>query len=87
LSVRRATWAKPIQGGRNSGRKVMIVSIRELGTRSTIESSSSSEVGSLQCTSSHSDSTGCFAASPSSCMSSAAKVFSFRRCGLRASGG
>ena len=66
-------WAWPVQGGLNSGRKVMSTSTGRRCTRSTTSSSSSSVVGSLQCTSSYSASTGCSAARPASWPSSASK--------------
>ena len=65
----------------------MISSTGSVGTRSMIRSSNSSEVGSIQCTSSNTISTGCRAASPSTCASSACSVFSLRFCGVRSSGG
>ncbi len=52
--------------GANSGRNVMISRTRRVATRSTMRSNRSSEVGSIQCTSSNTISTGWRAASPSS---------------------
>jgi class 3 adenylate cyclase len=58
LRVSIVTCGRPIQGGVNSGRKVRIISTRSVGTRSTRRSRDSRVVGSLQCTSSHTISTG-----------------------------
>ena len=79
VSVVTCAW--PIQGGWNSGRKVTTSSTGRRRTRSTARSSSSSEVGSIQCTSSNTISTGRCRARASSCRSSASNVFSFFRCG------
>ena len=81
------TCGWPVQGGWNSGRKVTISSTGRLRTRSTARSSSSSEVGSIQCTSSNTISTGCWRAKPSSWRISASSVRSFLRCGLRSGSG
>ena len=67
LSVSIVTCGRPSQGGANSGRKVMIGKTRSPSTRSTSRSSNSRVVGSLQCTSSHTISTGWRAANPSTC--------------------
>jgi hypothetical protein len=64
LSVSIVTCGRPTQGGENSGRKVMITSTRRLCTRSTNRSSDSRVVGSLQCTSSYTISTGSLVESP-----------------------
>jgi hypothetical protein len=54
-----------------------------LGTHSTMRSSSSREVGSLQCASSQTTTTRCRRANPSIWRISASSVVSFLRCGLR----
>ena len=51
------------------------------------QSVNSSEVGSIQWTSSNSINTGCRAASRVNCASSASSVFSLRRCGVRSGRG
>ena len=56
---------------------------RRVWTRPTTSSNSSSEVGSIQCTSSYRAKTGCLAASPTSCSISAASVRSFGAAELR----
>ena len=63
------------------GRNVTISSTRRLRTRATARSSSSREVGSIQCASSKTIITGCWRAKPSSCRISASSVRSFFRCG------
>ena len=83
LSAIMLTCGWPIQGGWNSGRNVTISSTGKLRTRSTVRSSSSREVGSIQCASSKTISTGCWHARPSSCRISASNVRSFLRWGLR----
>ncbi len=83
LSASIVTCGWPVQGGWNSGRNVTISSTGRLRTRSTVRSSSSREVGSIQCASSKTMTTGCWRARPSSCRISASSVRSFLRCGLR----
>ncbi len=83
LSASIVTCGWPVQGGWNSGRNVTISNTGRLRTRSTVRSSSSREVGSIQCASSKTITTGCWRARPSSCRISAASVRSFLRCGLR----
>ena len=83
LSASMVTCGWPVQGGWNSGRNVTISSTGRLRTRSTVRSSSSREVGSIQCASSKTMTTGCWRARPSSCRISASSVRSFLRCGLR----
>ena len=58
LRLRIVTCERPIQGGVNSGRKVMISKTRRVGIRSISRSSDSRVVGSLQWTSSNTISTG-----------------------------
>ncbi len=77
------TWASAGQGGVNSGRAVTRSSNGSVDARATVRVNSSSEVGSIQCASSNSISTGCRAASRAICASSASSVFSLRRCGVR----
>src|SRR5262249_54105087 len=55
LSMSIVTCGRPIQGGVNSGRKVMMTTARSIGTRSMRRSRTSRVVGSLQCTSSHTE--------------------------------
>src|SRR5438105_15855608 len=71
------------QGGRNSGRNVTISSTGRLQTRSTVRSNSSREVGSIQCASSKTMTTGWRRAKLSRCRISASSVRSFLRCGPR----
>jgi hypothetical protein len=56
----------PVQGGWNSGRKVMISSTGRLRTCSMVRSSSSCELGSIHCASSKTIRTGCCRAEASS---------------------
>ena len=77
LRTRTVTCACPVHGGWNSGRKVIKSRTGRRATRSTSRSSSSRELGSIQCTSSKIISTGRCRAKASSCRSSASKVFSF----------
>ncbi len=83
LSISMLTCGWPAQGGWNSGRNVTISSTGRLGARSTIRSSTSREVGSIQCTSSKIMTTGRWRARPSSWRISASRVRSFLCCGLR----
>ena len=83
LSAKLATWARPGQGGWNSGRKVTASSTGRCRTRSTVRSSNSREVGSIQWASSNTISTGRRRASASSWLSSDSNCFSRLRCGLR----
>ena len=71
----------------NSGRAVTRSSNGSVDARATVKVNSSSEVGSIQCASSNSISTGCCAASRVNCASSASSVFSLRRCGVRSGRG
>ena len=65
--VSAVTCAWPVQGGWNSGRKVISTRTGSCRTRSTSRPRSSRVEGSIQCTSSYSASTGCCAARPASC--------------------
>ena len=53
------TCACPIQGGENSGRNATIISAGRRGARAIMRSSSSRQVGSVQCASSKINSAGC----------------------------
>ena len=79
LSVTLVTLAWPTHGGSNSGRNVTISKAGRPETRSTVRLSSSRLVGSIQCTSSNTISTGCWRASASNCASRACKVRCRRR--------
>ena len=81
------TWGSSLQGAANSGRCVAISNTGRPAARSIVRSRSSRELGSIQCRSSQTNSTGCRRASTSSCRTSVSKVFSFFRSGLNASGG
>ncbi len=74
LSVMLVTCGWPAQGGWKSGRWVMTSRIGKPCMRSTVSVSSSSEVGSLHCTSSNAISTGALRARLSSRPSSAAST-------------
>ncbi len=68
-----------------SGRKVTIASSGRLAACPTISSKSSSDVGSAQCASSTTSSTGRRFVSPTICETSACNVAALRRCGLMSS--
>jgi hypothetical protein len=85
LRARLVTWARPPHGGWNSGRKVIASSTGRCRTRSTVRSSNSREVGSIQWASSNTISNGRCCASASSWPSRASNNFSRLRCGLRLS--
>ena len=72
---------RPFQGGGNSGRKVSSSSTRSPAIRPTSRSSSSSVVGSAQCRSSNTHSTGCLRARPATCSTRTSIVASLCRCG------
>ena len=81
------TCERPVQGASYSGRKVKSANTGKVRTRSTVRSSTSSEVASAQWASSNSINTGFCRANASSWSSKAAKVK--RRCcaALSGSGG
>ena len=58
LNLNEVTCDSPVQGGSNSGRQVTIINTGNRRTRSVTRSSSSSEVESIQCASSKTNSTG-----------------------------
>src|SRR5215831_7673153 len=77
-SAMLVTCERPVQGASYSGRKVISTKTGNARTRSTVRSSTSSEVASAQWTSSNSINTGFCSANSSSCSSKAARVS--RRC-------
>ena len=73
--------AKAAHGAANSGRHVSTTITCSECARSTMALNSSSEVGSIHCTSSHTQRTGFLCDNASSCRPRAASVISFRFCG------
>ena len=87
LSVSIVTCGRPVQGGWNSGRKVTSSRTGRVRRCSTVRSSSSREVGSIQCASSKTITTGCWRARPLSWHISASSVRCFFWGGLRSGNG
>ena len=87
LIVRAITCGRPIQGGSNSGRNITTSSTRKVRIRSTTRPNTSKLVGSVQCASSKTISTGLKRVRVCICKMSASSVLCRRCSGVRLSVG